>query len=443
MADVFGQYRKPVTQEVEAFDLPVRGALPPGLRGTYVRNGANPRPGTPPAHLFVGDGMLHGLRIEGGHARWYRNRWVQTKSFLTGAPYMRKTGKLDFAVGPANTNAIVHAGKLLALVETSLPYEFTPELETVGPHDFAGKLKMPFAAHPKRCTRTGELHAIGLRLFPGALAYHRIDAAGKLIASKRIPIPRAVMMHDFALTDRYVIFMDLPIVFDLRRAMLGRMPFRWNDDHSARLGVLPRDDPNATVRWLEVAPCFVFHVLNAFDDGARICVDVVRYTELWRDGTDDFSPTSLHRWTIDLEAGRVNETTLDDRSVELPRCDDRRSGNPYRFGYAIERDDNDARGALLKYDLRDGTHTRHDFGLGRYAAEPTFIPGDAGEDAGWLACFVYDAREDSSEFVLLDASDIAAHPVARVALPQRVPHGFHGNWIDDAALLREPGSSGR
>jgi carotenoid cleavage dioxygenase len=439
----YGAYRVPVDREVQAFDLPITGSIPRELSGTFVRNGANPRPGTDPAHLFLGDGMLHGLRIENGRARWYRNRWVRTKSFVTGAPYMRKNGKLDFEVGPANTNAVVHAGKLLALVETSLPYEITPELETVGPHDFEGKLKMPFAAHPKRCARTGELHAIGLRLFPGALSYHRIDAAGNLISSRRIAIARATMMHDFALTDRFTVFMDLPIVFDLRRAMLGRMPFRWSDSHRARLGVLPRDTPRANVRWLDIDACFVFHVLNAFDEGDRITVDVVRYAELWRDGPDEFTPTTLHRWTIDLAANRVREETLDERSSELPRIDDRRTGLPYRFGYAVERDDSDSRAALLKYDLHAGTSKRHDFGAGRYSGEPVFIPGGSGEDAGWLACFVYDAAEDRSEFVLLDASDVAAEPVARIALPQRVPSGFHGNWIADAALATVPGSSVR
>jgi len=438
-----GAFRTPVADELEAFDLPVEGALPPELSGTYVRNGANPRMGAKAAHLFLGDGMLHAIRIDGGRARWYRNRWVRTKSFATKAPYLRPTGRLDYAVGPANTNAIAHAGKLLALVETSFPYEVTPELETVGPHDFAGKLRMPFCAHPKRCPRTGELHAIGMRLFPGALAYHRIDAAGTLLESRRIPIARATMMHDFALTERFAIFLDLPIVFDLRWAMRDRFPFRWSDTHVPRFGVVPRDDPRAPVRWFEVAPCFVFHVLNAFEDGERITLDAVRYAELWRNEPSGFSDTTLHRWTLDLACGTVSEHTLDERSVELPRCDERRSGIAYRYGYAVERDAADSRAALLKYDLQSGSVSRHDFGAGHFTAEAVFVPGADAEDAGWLAAFVYDAPRDSSEFVLLDASDLAAKPVARVALPQRVPHGFHGNWIDDAQLATEPGSYAR
>ena len=218
-------FERPLTEEFECFDLPVRGALPPELCGTYIRNGANPRPGSPPAHLFLGDGMLHGLRLERGRARWYRNRWVRTNSYVHGTPYVRKNGTLDLTAGPANTSVVAHAGAIYALVESSLPYEVSRELETIGPKDFGGRLKTPFAAHPKRCPRTGELHGFGMKLVPGALTYHRIDAAGALMESRRIKVKGTTMMHDFALTRNYAIFMDLPIVFDMRRALTGGCRF--------------------------------------------------------------------------------------------------------------------------------------------------------------------------------------------------------------------------
>jgi len=401
----------------------VLGALPPELTGTYIRNGANPRPGSPPAHLFLGDGMLHGLRIEKGRARWYRNRWVRTKSFLSGAPYVRKNGTLDFTVGPANTSVIAHAGSLFALVESSFPYEVTRELETVGPHDFDGRLKTPFAAHPKRCPRTGELHAFGMQLVPGSLTYHRIDAAGALIEDRRIPVKGVTMMHDFALTDRHAIFMDLPVIFDLKLALMKQMPFRWSDKYGARLGVVSRDDARTRVRWFDVEPCFVFHVLNAFEDEQRIVIDVVRYRELWRD-KQDFGPRTLHRWTLDLALGTVREATLDERLVEFPRCDERRTGNAYRYGYAVESPN-----TVRKYDLAAGTSAQHDFGAAAVAGEATFVAAGEAEDAGWLMLLVYDAASDRSDFVVLDASDVAAPPVATVRLPARVPQGFHGNWI--------------
>ncbi len=410
--------------EVERYDLPLRGALPPELTGTYIRNGPNPKPGSEPAHLFLGDGMLHGVRIEGGRASWYRNRYVRTKSFASDAPYVRRNGTLDLAVGPANTSVVEHAGSLYALVESSFPYEITRELATLGPHDFGGRLKTPFAAHPKRCPRTGELHGFGMKLVPGSLTYHRVDAAGALLESRRIPVKGTTMMHDFALTDRHAIFMDLPVIFDLRRALTGRMPFRWSDRYGARLAVVSREDARARVRWFDVEPCFVFHVLNAFEDGRRIAIDVVRYRELWRDNEQAFGPRTLHRWTLDLAAGTVAEATLDERLLEFPRCDERRTANAYRYGYAVE-----APSIVRKYDLLTGSSVEHDFGPGYVAGEASFVPAGNGEDAGWLMLFVYDAANDRSEYVVLDASDLAAPPVAAVSLPQRVPQGFHGNWI--------------
>ncbi len=421
---VDGGYHTAVPAETEYLDLPVRGALPPELAGTYVRNGANPRPGSAPAHLFLGDGMLHGLRLENGRARWYRNRYVRTDSFLYDTPYVRKNGTLDLRAGPANTSVVSHAGALLALVESSFPYEVSPELETVGPYDFGGRLRTPFAAHPKRCPRTGELHGFGMKLVPGSLTYHRIDAAGTLLESRRIAVKGVTMMHDFALTDRHAIFMDLPIVFDLRRAITGKMPFRWSDRYGARLGVVSRDDARARVRWFAIEPCFVFHVLNAFEEDGRIAIDVVRYRELWRDVAEGFPPATLHRWTLDLATGNVAETQLDDRAVEFPRCDERRTANGYRYGYTVE-----APTTLRKYDLATGASEVHDFGAGRIPGEASFVPANEGEDAGYLMLFVYDAATDRSDFVVLDASDVAAKPIAVVPLPVRVPQGFHGNWF--------------
>jgi carotenoid cleavage dioxygenase len=428
-----GSFYAPVEAEVEAFDLPVTGAIPPQLAGRFVRNGPNSRGGKP--HPFMAEGMLHGIRLEGGAARWYRNRWVRTLSFETGAPYVRANGTLDLTAGPANTNAIAHGGKLLALVESSFPYEITRELDTLGAHDFSGSLKTPFTAHPKRCPRTGELHAFGMSMLPPGLTYHRIDPAGTLVESRPIPVRGVTMMHDFALTDKHVIFMDLPMVFDLARAGAGEMPYAWSDTYGARLGVLRRDDPTAGVQWYEIEPCYVFHVLNAYDDADSIVVDVVRYPELWRSDARTFERASLHRWTIDLTAERVRETLLDDTAIEFPRADERRLGSAYRYGYAAEWR-NTERAGIRKYDLANGTSSFHDVGAGRFTGEPVFVAAsdDAGEDAGWLMTFVYDAARDASDFVIFDASDMAQPPVATIALPQRVPAGFHGNWVDDADL---------
>lgn len=420
----------PVHEEITATDLRVEGAIPPELHGTYLRNGPNP-PAGDPGHWFFGDGMLHGIRLEGGKAAWYRNRWVRTRALDEGAQFLGTDGTLDYTAGKANTNIIGHAGRVLALVENAFPTEVTADLETVGVCDFDGTLKGAMTAHPKPCPKTGELHFFGYSFFPPFLVYHVLDASGRLVRSEEIDVRGPTMMHDFAITDRHVVFMDLPIVFDLERAMSGGMPYVWSHEYGARLGIMPRGGTSADVRWVEIEPCYVFHPANAFESDGKLILDVARYPSLWDGGPDSFNSAALHRWSVDLETFGVREEALDDRPIEFPRIDDRLTGEPNRYAYAVAnfRVDSDESGDLVCYDLRNGSSQVHDFGPGRMPGEGVFAPAGDGETDGYVLAFVYDHARNGSDFVILDAGNISAPPVARVELPQRVPFGFHGNWI--------------
>jgi carotenoid cleavage dioxygenase len=418
----------PVADELTAHDLPVEGAIPAELDGWYLRNGPNPRQAT--GHWFTGDGMIHGVRLEGGHAKWYRNRWVRTDSFVEDFPLYNADGTRNLRAATANTHLVNHAGKTLALVESSLPYEITNDLETVGAYDFGGKLVDSMTAHPKICPTTGELHFFGYgNIFEPHVTYHRADANGELTINRPLQVPALTMMHDFALTAEHVVFMDLPIVFNLDVALKGEgdMPYRWDDGYGARLGVLRRDDPFGEVRWFDIDPCYVFHVANAHDsaDGSSIVLQAVRYPELWRDNGGFDATGVLWSWTIDLRAGTVSERQLDDRSVEFPRIDDRLAGLPARYAVSVGGN------SLIRYDLSSGDAVAHDFGTGG-PGEAVFVPstsGAADESNGWYLGYVYDPDRDGSDLVIIDASDFAGKPVATIKLPQRVPYGFHGNWI--------------
>jgi len=425
----------PVDREVTETRLAVDGRIPDGLRGLYLRNGPNPRGGDP-GHWFLGDGMIHGVRLEGGRASWYRNRWVRTRTFEEGAPFVREDGTLDHSAAVANTNVIGHARRIYALVESSFPTEMDAGLGTLGTNDFGGRLQTAFTAHPKICPTTGELHAFGYRFAPPWLTYLRLDAAGELVQVEEIPIRGPVMMHDFAITENHVIWMDLPVLFSPEAiAEGGSMPYRWNDDYGARLGVMPRGGRGDQVRWLEIDPCFVFHPMNAFEEGGRIHLDVARYAELWRGSSASFNSACLHRFSIDLEDGKVSEQALDDRAIEFPRVDPRREGRPNRYGYAVV--DPIAGGgpptALAQYDLRSATPSIHDFGAGRAPGEGVFVPArpDAAENEGFVMAYVYDSAREASDLVILAADDFAGEPVATVHLPVRVPFGFHGNWVPE------------
>ncbi|MCG5432845.1 carotenoid oxygenase family protein [Mycobacterium sp. MYCO198283] len=414
----------PVADELTAFELPVEGRIPPELDGWYLRNGPNPREAT--AHWFLGDGMIHGVRIQGGRAAWYRNRWVRTESFDHPFPIFDDDGTRNLRSSVANTHVVNHAGRTLALVESSLPYEITNDLETVGAFDFGGRLADAMTAHPKICPATGELHFFGYgNIVEPHVTYHRADAGGELTIEAPIHVPALTMMHDFALTAAHVIFLDLPVVFDLDAAIAGGMPFAWDDGYGARLGLLRRDDPFGEVRWFDVDPCYVFHVANAYEHGDTVVLQAVRYPELWRRGGTGDGAAVLWEWRIDPSTGVVRERQLDDRAVEFPRIDDRLATLPARYAVTV------AGSALLRYDLTSGSSVAHDFGPAGTPDEAVFVPGAgaADETNGYYLGYVYDAGRDTSELVILAADDLGAEPVASIALPQRVPHGFHGNWI--------------
>jgi carotenoid cleavage dioxygenase len=442
----------PVSDELTVTELQVTGAIPAKLSGWYLRNGPNPREAAS-SHWFLGDGMVHGVRLDGGRATSYRNRWVRTATFTDGARLYDERGTLDLTAGLANTHVVRHAGRTLALVESSYPYllDCRPghELETVGAHDFGGRLRTPMTAHPKTCPTTGELHFFGYGgLSAPYLTYHRADVAGELTISRPIDVPAHSMMHDFHLTSRHVVFMDLPVLFDLEQAMsgVGGMPYRWQPDAGARLGVLRRDDPYGEVRWFEIEPCYVFHTLNAHEEGDTLVLYGMRYDSI-ADGAETATPATLWRWSVNLATGTVSEQQLDDRNAEFPRIDDRLAGLATRYGVAVSAPGPSSaaagtgaksgsaprRNAIHRYDLFDGSVTSHLLAPGRTPGEACFVPADeTAGGPGWLMAFVHDAATDRSDLVILDADQLTAPPVATIHLPRRVPFGFHGNWLPDA-----------
>ena len=427
----------PVQTELTALDLKVTGVIPPSLSGRYLRNGSNPKSGTA-GHWFFGDGMVHGVRLDGGRAEWYRNRYVQTTKLRTGLEATDPEAMFDPTASAANTHVLAHAGRIWALEEGHLPYELSPELETLGCDDFGGKLTTAFTAHPKLCPETNELHFFGYSPVAPFLTYHVLDASGALVHSAEINVPAGTMMHDFMITRDHAIFMDLPVVFDLSNL---EAPLKWDDNYGARIGIMPRMGTNADIRWFEVDPCYVFHPLNAYVEGDTVVCDVGRHASMWRKSMEDGEPCYMHRWTFDLATGAVGEQQLDGDSHAFPRVDDRVVGLKHRYGWGVAPRGGGAGaivdpGNVVKWDFQTGEQQTYDFGPNSFPGEFVFVQDDdaSGEDEGWVVGLVYDAADDSSDLVILDGSAPGTDPVARVHLPQRVPFGFHGSWVDDSIL---------
>lgn len=435
----------PVFDERDDADLEVTGAIPPELDGMLVRNGPNPLVVPDPAtyHWFMGDAMLHAVELRDGKAR-YRNRFVRTPpaAETLGEKAPGKSAEVNGLQPKASTALVQHAGKILALYEVSLPTEVREDLSTIGAHDFDGALTTPFTAHPKVDPHTGEMLFFGYDVFgPPFLRYHVADPSGRLVTTEAITLPAAAMMHDFAITSTRAVFLDLPVLFDLALVGTRPFPFAWKPEEGAQVGVMPRSGTDADVVWCELEPCYVYHSLNAYDDAdGNVVLDVVRHPDMFvtqDTGPGATSPTRLERWTIDAARGRVTTEVLDDAGQELPRIDERQTGRVHRYAYAMEISAEWGFGnGLRKHDLVAGKVKRHDAGTGRAAGEPIFVPAapDAAEDEGWVLSVVYDASNDSSDLVVIDATDFTAPPVATVHLRRRVPFGFHGTWVAGASL---------
>ncbi|MFJ2395420.1 carotenoid oxygenase family protein [Streptomyces sp. NPDC087843] len=435
----------PVPEEHSASGLTVRGSLPAELDGRYLRNGPNPLPGGDRGHWFTGSGMLHGIRLRGGRAEWYRNRWIRTRE-LEGHPFIREDFTVDLASTPANTHVIRHADTVLALCEVGLPYWVSASLETVGPFDFGGRLTTAMTAHPKEDPATGELHLFGAGFAPPYLTYHRVTAEGRLLDSRPIDVPGPTMMHDFAITEHHIVWMDLPVVLDPVLAGRGGMPYRWDEGYGARLGVMPRTPGCTEVRWYDIDPCYVFHVGNAHENAqGHIVLDAVRYDRagfqrVWTEIGGPAGPNGLvgamepgysqatavlHRWTLDPATGSVTESQLDDRAAEFPTHNETRTGRPNRYLYTVSGD------GIAKHDLAHHTSRVHGTPGSSHAGEAVFVPAAeaTSEDEGWLLSLVSDDDGAAGELLVLDAVELSVQAV--VELPYPVPAGFHGSWLPE------------
>lgn len=438
----------PVADEVTAFDLPVEGELPAELEGRYVRNGPNPVGEVDPAthHWFIGDGMVHGVRLGGGRAHWYRNRYVGSArlSELRGEPDIPGRNWNRSPGGP-NTNVGGFAGTTWAMVEAGgCPVELSYELDTIGRNDFFGTLPGAFTAHPKFDPDTGELHAMAYAWaeWLDHVQYVVVGPDGRVSRTLDIPLPGMTMLHDVSLTRRYVVVYDQPCTVDLDVALAGRFPFRWDPDYGNRVGLLPRDGGVDDIVWIEVPIGYAFHPMNAYDADGRVVIDLCTYDSMFdRDPLGPFGePTlpRLERWVLDPATRTASITVVDETANEFPRHRGSLTTKPYRFGYTASISADPAEGwPTLKHDLTTGERRAFDHGPGRAAGEPVFVPrrDGTGEDDGWIITFVHDLGKESAELVALDAQEFDRRGyVARVMLPQRVPFGFHGNWISDHSV---------
>lgn len=451
----------PVRDEIEAEDLEIVGEIPDDLDGVYIRNGPNPQFDPQGRyHWFDGDGMLHAVRFSGGRAS-YRNRWVRSRALVreaeTGGVLWR--GIMEPRDGnprdmplkdSANTDIVFFRDRVLALwYLAGEPYEVHPlSLETTGVSDFGGTRTCTVSAHAKVDETTGELHFFDYGPLPPYMRYGVVGSDGRVAHLTDIALPGPRLPHDMAITANHAILMDLPLVNDPAAMREGRHKIVFDPALPARFGVIPRRGAGNLIRWFDAEPCYVYHTVNAWEDGDEIVLDLCRVTKPappdWARGPLAKMlaylrlDAQMHRLRFDLRTGTTREERLDDACVEFPTMNLAALGRPTRYAYTMHLSPEPTLlfDAIVKYDTATGGSWRHEFGPGRWGSEAPFAarPGGGGEDDGYLVSFVTDERTGRSEVEILDAADIEAGPIGRVLLPVRVPLGFHALWVREDQL---------
>ena len=414
----------PVKNLISETGLKVTGQIPKDLSGLFVRNGPNPMGAVNEKkhHWFLGEGMLHGIRLDSGNALWYKNKLV------------------DGNDSNANTSVISHGGKIYAIVEAGgYPVEIDQDLNSLNTKPFYGNSNEGFTAHPKIDPDTNEMHAMCYDYANNfdTVNYVVIDQNGSHKKTQSIPFESRSMMHECAITKNYMLVFDLSVVFDFYKLGRGYFPFSWDDNHQSRIGLLSRNGDSNEVKWFEIDRTYFFHTFNAHEDAnGNVIVTAAAYGRLFDtdwNGPFTESPPQLTKWELNTKSGQATSTRLDDRSVEFPRINPSLVGKSNRYAYAlassntIEPDFKE----IVKYDFKNDTSEVYEYGPGKFGAEPVFVAaeGAKSEDEGYLLSLVYNQETDTSNLIILNAKEPKSGPLATVHLPQRVPHGFHGEWI--------------
>jgi all-trans-8'-apo-beta-carotenal 15,15'-oxygenase len=439
----------------------IDGQVPAALRGTLFRNGSgrNDIGGQWLAHWFDGDGMIQAIRFDDSGVH-YRNRYVRTQNYLDetragrlmhrGFGKMRPGGMLANAfrqpANVSNTSVVVQGDRLLSLWEGGPPYELDPgTLETRGIADYSGVVKA-FSAHPKIDPDTGQLFNFGIDYGPKTtLTPYCIDR-GIVTRLPQIALPYPLMNHDLALTRNYLVFCLGPILVHSLKFLLGLASFdgalHWEGSKPTLILLVPREGRGAP-RFIETDPFFQFHFANGYEEDGALVLDLARYPDyatigealrsFWRSPWPAKGMASLTRLRVDLATGKAESQPHagTGSANEFPRINPAYTGKPYRYAYiACDRAERSEglQQLLARVDLQSGAVAFHDFGPNGYPGEPVFIATqpDGAEDDGVIVTQVFDAKEQRTSIVGLDARDLAARPLFTARLRHHVPYSLHG-----------------
>lgn len=450
----------PIADELELDDLPVEGEIPKDLSGVYLRNGPNQQFEPKGAHhYFDGEGMIHsGLFRDGKFT--YRNKWVRTDGFKKneeageelywGVMNSNKDSDSKPMNNAANTDVIGHGGKAVASWYLSgVPYIIDPmTLDTVkAAPEYVGGPGKGMSAHFKVDEHTGDLLFFDYFTEAPYMSYGVVNKEGKLVHHVPIELPGSRLMHDMGASANYSILHDVPVYHDHDALKAGRHKIRFDSSLPIRFGVIPRFGASDSIRWFEFSSCFLYHVINCWEEGDEVVMIACRYMpSIKDDGTIDEEATAkriarlqmdarLWSYRMNMKTGEAVEKCLNpDHNVEFPSYNSQETGRYTKWAYLVDHDPNILRWTGIRKMNTDTGESVGEWSDGHddcWYSEPWFAPADnpKSEDHGYLVTFCWNAKTKVQELQVFDALDINKGPVARIKLPRRLPPGFHACWM--------------
>ncbi|KAL8468505.1 hypothetical protein ACS0TY_031642 [Phlomoides rotata] len=471
----------PVPEQPVRHNLHVTGTIPECVSGVYVRNGANPLH-EPVAghHLFDGDGMIHAVSLNGGDSASYACRFTETQRLIQerdlGRPVFPKAigelhGHLGIArlllfyargvcglvdhsrgTGVANAGLVYFNRRLLAMSEDDLPYEvkITPagDLQTVGRYDFGEQLGSTMIAHPKIDPVSKEMFGLSYDVVQKPyLKYFKFSKDGDKSPDVEIPLDVPTMMHDFAITENFVVIPDQQVVFKLQEMVKGGSPMIYDKKKKSRFGILSKNAENADdIIWVECGDTFCFHLWNAWEEPETDEVVVIGSCMTPADSifseSDENLKSVLSEFRLNLKTGESKKREIiqssDQINLEAGMVNRDRLGRKTRYAYLAIAEPWPKVSGFAKVDLSTGEVEKYIYGDRKYGGEPFFVPSDPNserEDDGYILVFLHDEMAWKSELQIVNAMTMKIE--ASVRLPTRVPYGFHGTFISSKDLQKQ------
>lgn len=445
----------------------IEGKVPDFVRGTYYNNGPS-RFGVAEMryrHWLDGDGMICSLRFEDDGV-CFTNRFVRSTKFVdeteAGRPLYRTFGTAfdgdrlaRYGTGiesPVNVSVWMFAGRLLAFGEQGLPWELDPiTLETRGLHDFGRSLNAvsPFSAHPSIDYDTGEMFNFGISFSQSrpTLNLYRFGADGQMVYRRRLPIPDPCTVHDFSLSPSYVVVYLNSYLLDmealLRRGGSVMDALEWRPERSSSLLVAARESGEEVAR-IPIDPGYCLHIVNSFEEDGRLILDIEELEEPVYDQYQvipdlfaDVGPARPTRFVIDTASWQVMEKRVIESKLasDFPSIDPRRTlrSNDHFWLLSISKTGQPDRkffDQLTHVDFsRERITDTYRVPPGCYLGnEPIFIGAPGEESQGVVICKRFDAENREDSFLLFDAYDVAAGPIATLHLEEPTPPGFHASF---------------